>query len=244
MTRSGCSMKRGGRLFGIPALLLYTISVTFLALFSGSPERSLVLLAFPGMPGILLALRRYGILVLFLALALVGTSLNLLLLFNHGDPVLTLGPLTVREGAWTRIVSLNTRILVIAGAGLFFSSLIHPAEAVRALRDMGLPRGFAFSLALSIRLLPLARRDLEWILHSRRLRGYRRAPVTPGDYKTILFPLLNVMIERAYWIGVASEMRGFSLWRPRERHIDASPLDPLLMVLLVFQAAYIAGLLG
>lgn len=244
--RSGSSMRPGGSLAGVSvsALLLYSMWITVLAVATSDPRRLGVLALLTGLPGLLLGYRRYGILVPLLGLSLLGTFLNMLLLYNVGEPVFSLGPLTVREEAWSRTVSLNLRILTLAGTGLLFASTVNPRDAVRSLeRELGMPRGLAFALSFSLRLLPLVYRDLQEVMAIRRMRGYRRVPVTPGDYRSLFMPLLSVAIERGVWVGVAAELRGFSS-RPRTRVRPRFRRgDGLLLLLGLLQTLVVAGVL-
>jgi len=75
------------------------------------------------------------------------------------------------------------------------------------------------------------------------MRGYRRVPLTPGDYKSLLMPLLSISIERGLWVGIAAELRGISI-RPKARvRPGFKPLDLLLVALAVIQSLVVAGLI-
>ncbi len=245
MMQSGSSRRRGGSgpPVSVSALLLYSMWVTVLAVATSDPWKLGFLALVTGLPGLVLGYRRYGILVLLLGLSLLGTFMNMVLLYNVGDPVFSIGPLVVREEAWRRTVSLDLRIISLAGAGLLFASTVNPRDAVRSLEvELGMPRGLAFALAFALRLLPLVYRDLQEVMAARRMRGYKRVPITPGDYRSLFMPLLSVTVERGIWVGVAAELRGFSL-RPRRRvRPRLRRGDAMLLFLAVLQGVVVAGL--
>jgi len=226
----------GARRFSVTVMLLYVVWITILGVATGDPHKLLVTAIITGIPGLILGYRRYGILVILLVIALIGTLVNMILLYNVGEPVYRMGPLIIREEAWNRSLSLNLRIITLAGAGLLFASTINPRDAVRTLEsELGLPRGLAFALSFALRLLPLVYRDLLEVLAMRRMRGYRRIPVTPSDYRSLFMPLLSISVERGLWVGIAAELRGLSI-RPRRRFKPViGYMDYLLITLAVFQ---------
>ncbi len=232
----------GPRLVSVSAMFIYAMWITVLGISTGDPWKLAILAGITGVPGLVLGYRRYGILVPLIGLALLGTFLNMIALYNVGDPVFNIGPLTVREEAWRRTLSLNLRIITLAGAGLLFASTINPRDAVKSLEsELGLPRGLAFSLAFAIRLLPLIYRDLLEVMAVRRMRGYRRVPLTPGDYKSLFMPLLSIAVERGVWVGVAAELRGLGLRRRGRFRPRLRPLDPLLYGLATVQTLVVLG---
>ncbi len=242
--QSGGLRGRGGS-FSIPAVFVYAIWITVLGVATGDPGKLAVTALLTGLPGLLLGYRRFKLLVILIVFSLVGTFINMLLLYNTGDVVASIGPIVVREEAWRRTLSLDLRIVTLAGAGLLVSANISPRDAVRSLEsELGLPRGLAFSLAFALRMLPLVYKDLQEVLGVRRMRGYRRIPLTPGDYRSLLMPLLSISIERGLWVGIAAELRGLSI-RPRRRvRPRFKPMDLLLIALGVVQSLVVASLVG
>ncbi len=206
----------------------------------GLPELALLAVA-NGVPGLAYGLRRYPILGLVLAIGYFGVLVNAVAVANTGAPVFSVGPLVVREGALRAAAAIGMRVTAIAGVALYYSALVNPRDALEAFQSqLGLPRGLAFSVALALRMIALLQRDLEEVMAVRRERGARRVPLTPRDFKTIAAPLLSVMVERAVWIGIAGELRGFRLnpSRPRFR----PPTDARSLALYALAALQAAGL--
>lgn len=77
-------------------------------------------------------------------------------------------------------------------------------------------------------------RDYNEIMNIRKERGFRRIPITPSDIKALLVPLVAVGIDRAYWIGIAAELRGFSL-RKRVFKPSFKLVDYIIIALAIVQ---------
>lgn len=189
----------------------------------------LVLFAGVGVPGIIAGARKAVIVVYAVMVGSVGVFVNSLIVANVGGEVFSLGPLTVREGALDATVSIVLRILALSGTGLLFIGLTTPRTAVRSLEEeLGLPKGVAFSVAFAMRMLPLIRRDFEEVRDALRQKQDRRIPLSPSWMFSIIAPMLSISVERALWVGVAAELRGFRL-RRRRRRLRVGPLDILLV---------------
>ena len=224
------------------ALLAYSVGVTIIAVASSSWQTLAVTFLLAGLPGILLGLARFRFLVLLVPLTVIGTFINTMMIYyagvarEPGSIVFEAGPLEVPEFALETTGIIALRVFSFSGAGLLLVSLTHPRGALRSLsEEVGLPKGIAFSLAFALRLLPLVRRDLGEIMAVRRLRGYRTLPITPSDYSTIIAPLLSVTLERALWVGISSELRGFRLRRVKRRRLEAGLPEAVLVALLLIE---------
>jgi len=225
-------------------LLAYSFTVTLLAVVEESPAALLALFAVTGLPGLALGLLRFGRMLILLPLSVAGAFINAMILYylgvaGQGSPVAArIGPLEVPWYAVNSTLVIGLRLAVIAGAGLLLSGLANPRDVVRSLESLGAPKGLVFSLAFALRLLPLLFAELGEVMAMRVQRGYRRVPVTPGDYATIMLPLLSVSVQRAVWVGVSAELRGFRLRRARRRGPPRpGPWDYLLAAALTVEVA-------
>ncbi|GBF08862.1 conserved hypothetical protein [Aeropyrum pernix] len=224
------------------ALFVYGVLVTIIAIV-GSGRELLATFLITGVPGFVLGFVRYRFLVLLIPLTVIGTFLNALAIYytglarEPGDIVARIWVIEIPEFAVETTAVIALRVFSFAGAGLLLVSLVSPRDALRSLtEELGLPKGLAFSLAFALRLFPLIRRDLGEVMAVRRLRGYRTIPLSPSDYMSIIAPLLNVSLERAVWVGVSAELRGFRLRRVRRRLTFGLP-EAFLAILLIIQAA-------
>lgn len=217
-------------------LLIYAVILAVVA-FMARTELSLVVPAIPNfVAGIYFTLRRrlYIVIAAFV-LAVWALFLNALFFVNYGEPILVLGPLVIRENAVKATMIVAFRLMTLVGPAMIFVSNVEPRELIKSLeRDLGLPKGLAFSLSLAVRLIPLMNRDYNEIMNIRKERGFRRIPITPSDIKALLVPLVAVGIDRAYWIGIAAELRGFSL-RKRVFKPGFKLVDYIIIALAIVQ---------
>ncbi len=196
---------------------IYSLIMTALA-FTIRSEIALMLPAIPNfILGLILSLRKkYYLFPIAFLLAVWALFLNAVLFVNYGEPVVVVGPLVIRSNALWATLIVTVRIMTITGAAMIFVSMINPRELIISLeRQLGLPKGLAFALSLALRLIPLMTYDYHEILFIRRQRGYRTKLVIPTDVIGVLLPLVAVGIDRAYWIGIAAELRGFQLRKRR-----------------------------
>ena len=218
-------------------LFVYGLIVTLLVFLAGCRSALLVLAAINGVPGFARGARRYPLLVALFLLGVAGTFVNSLVLANTGRPVAHVGPLTIREGAVDATINITLRFVALAGVSLVYVTMINPREAVRSFEEeLGLPKGIAFSIAFALRLLGLAQHDIAEIMAMRRQRGAPRVPIKPRDIESVLLPVMSVMLERARWVGIAAELRGFSLRPPRPRRLVPTLGLAALAFLAVLQA--------
>lgn len=155
---------------------------------------------------------------LLLLISLIGVLVNALMFSNKGETIFLVFGLPVRWGAVIAFAKVSLKLLLIAGAGSWFILNYTPLEVARGLeRELGLPKGVSFSVAYAFRVMPLLARDFKEIQDMRVQRGRRRIPLTPMDLASMLTPLLRVGYERAFWTGVAVELRGFRLRRVKHK---------------------------
>lgn len=230
-----------------PAVLFIYGLVLTLVLFIDRDALSLALIGVPNaIVGFTLGWRKYKVLIALFLVGFVGLAINALLLTNVGPAVLVVGPLIVRAGAVNTFVTIGLRITGIAGVAFLFVSLVDPALTVRSLeRELRLPKGVCFALAYALRLIDLMSKDLREVQGVRVLRGYRSVPITPSDIKSVLTPLLSVGYERALWVGIAAELRGFRLRKVGKEPLRIGWREAIVLTLLALQVLIaLAGMLG
>ncbi len=227
-------------------LFIYGLVLT-LVLFIDRDALSLALIGGPNaLMGFALGWRKYKVLIALFLIGFVGLAINALLLTNVGPAMLVVGPLIIRVGAVNTFVTIGLRITGIAGVAFLFVSLVDPALTVRSLeRELRLPRGVCFALAYALRLIDLMSKDLREVQGVRVLRGYRSAPITPSDIKSVLMPLLSVGYERALWVGIAAELRGFRLRKVSKEPLRIRWKEAIVLTLLILQILLaLTGMLG
>ena len=218
-------------------LFIYGLTITILAFIARDVSQLLVVNSINAPLGLILGLkRRLRIFIILFFIGLIGLFINALVFANTGKPVLLLPPLTIREGAVIGFIKVTLRLLAILGATLIFITQVNVREFIKSLEsELRLPKDVAFATAIGLRMLSIVERDAREIQHIRIQRGYRKYPITPSDIASYLRPLLSLGIERATWIGIAAELRGFALRKPRYTRFRLSRVDILVFIALVVQ---------
>jgi len=155
---------------------------------------------------------------------------------NTGKPIFEFYGLVIREGVLTAFINVMLRLLSILGATLIFITQVNARDLIKSLEcELGLPKTIAFATAVGLRMLSILERDLREIQLVRVERGYRRYPITPSDIGSFLRPLLSLGLERALWVGIAAELRGFSQRTTKRVGIKITYVDMCVYVLLIIQ---------
>lgn len=218
-------------------LFIYGLTITILAFIARSLEQLLVINVVNAPLGLFLGFkRRLRIFIILFFIGLVGLFINALVFTNTGRPVITLSFLIIREGALLGFAKVTLRLLAILGATLIFITQVNVREFIKSLEgELRLPKDIAFATAIGLRMLSIVERDSREIQLTRIQRGFRKYPITPGDIGSYLRPLLSLGIERATWIGIAAELRGYALRKPRRVKIKLSKIDVMVYLLLALQ---------
>ncbi len=222
----------------VAVVFIYALILTTLALLLKEPHRILPLVVFNASMSLIVGWRKVWWLYFLILVASIGIFTNALFFANTGGTVLDTGFFVVRENALKGFVTVTLRVMLIAGVGAFFVALFEPLEIIKGFtRELRMPASISLSLSYALRLLPLLRKDLEEIMFSRKQRGYRKRPLTPGELSSTLTGLLIAGFERALWSGVSLELRGFRDYKPA-RGISLNLYDVLIIAALIAQLIY------
>jgi len=216
-------------------LFFYGLALTILAFILGSLKPLAILASVNLAVGLALGFKRYKSLIAAFLLSLAGVAVNALI-FAGGEPIYYVGPVAIRSGTVRGFIEVSLKLALMFSATLIFSSLTNPRELLKSLEsELGLPKQVSFTVSLSLRLLRIFESDISEIQAIRRSRGLRVAPLTPSDWDSFLSPLLSLGLERGRWIGIAAELRGFSLRKTKKTCLKPSFLDFLLLILLLVE---------
>ncbi len=217
-------------------LFIYGLVITILAFISRRFEQLLILALVNTPVGVVLGFRRYSVIIALFFIGLIGLFVNALMFSNVGNPVLEFYGLVIREGVFTAFVNVMLRLLSILGATLIFITQVNARDLIKSLEcELGLPKTIAFATAVGLRMLNILERDLREIQLVRVERGFRKYPITPSDIGSFLRPLLSLGLERALWVGIAAELRGFSQRSSRRVGIKITYVDICVYTLLITQ---------
>lgn len=222
-------------------LFIYGLTVTILAFIARSTEQLLILTIINSPVGIILGIRRRltSLIALFL-IGLIGLFTNALIFSNNGVPLIDIHLLVIREGAVTSFLNVTLRLLVILGATLIFITQTNARSLIKSLEEeLGLSKDIAYALAVGLRMLSILERDAGEIRLVRAERGFRKYPITPADFGSFLRPLLSLGLERAIWIGIATELRGFAQRSPKRVGLRVGLKDLAVYLVLILQCVAI-----
>jgi len=222
-------------------IFLYGLAITLLAFLSRDFKSLLILSVINGSIGLYLGLRRgLKFFILLFFIGLIGVLINALLFANYGEPIIIFDGIILREMFINSFILVTLRLFSILGVALIFTSLVNTRDFIKSLEaELYLPKDIAFATSIGIRMLNILTRDSEEIRHIRVMRGKSKYPITPSAFLSYLRPLLSLSVERAKWIGIAAEMRGFERRKRSVRRGKFSRSDLLIVILLIFECVMI-----
>lgn len=224
--------------FNPSILFLYCLTLTIMAFLVKSIEALALLVSINLTAGLIIGIRRFKSLVAAFILSLVGVLVNALI-FARGEPLYYLGPIVVRTGAIYGFIEVSLKLGLLLSATLLFTSLTNPRDLLRSLEsELGFPKHISFMVSLSLRLLRVFEKDLAEIQLIRKSRGFRATPITLSDWESLISPLLNLGLERGRWIGIAAELRGFSLRKIKKTCLKLGLNDYFLLFLLLIEIVF------
>ena len=204
-----------------------------------------VLLAYvrPRLPRALWA----GIFTLFVGHAWINAAL-----YRGGTPIAAVGPILL---TWEGVMlgfKLALRVLAIVFYSLLAAATTNPRDlAVSLANQLGVDYRYAYAAHVTFRMAPLVKRDLENILLSRRMRGYRGGGLV-GRMVSVITPLIALVVKRSITMSLSMESRGFGAYRERTyfKPVKVTKTDYvaaslfLAYLLATTLALYVLGLLG
>lgn len=209
------------------AKLVWVVIISVLVMLLGHPVLLAGLFLIALCPWFLAhpPLRKFRMLFLLLAIALVGTMITqglfyywepktvVLTLIPEDLPVLgrmTGGLYIYREGlAYGAIQSL--RFLSAVTTGMLIIITTHPSDLLLGATRLKVPPKFAFMLTVALRFLPLMIEETKRILVAQQVRGLRLKGVRGmiGGLRLALIPLVIGALRRARQLALAAEVRAF-----------------------------------
>ena len=204
-----------------------------------------VLLAYvrPRLPRALWA----GIFTLFVGHAWINAAL-----YRGGTPIAAVGSILL---TWEGVMlgfKLALRVLAIVFYSLLAAATTNPRDlAVSLANQLGVDYRYAYAAHVTFRMAPLVRRDLENILLSRRMRGYRGGGLV-GRMVSVITPLIALVVKRSITMSLSMESRGFGAYRERTyfKPVKVTKTDYVVAslffayLLATTLALYVLGLLG
>ncbi|GAB7024097.1 energy-coupling factor transporter transmembrane component T family protein [Salidesulfovibrio brasiliensis] len=145
-------------------------------------------------------------------------------------------------GSLRESVTSLLRLVSLTGITAALMLSTDPADLLRSLRSLPLPRSVLLGLTLVWRSLPLLKRELDAILLACRLEGVRPSPLKPASLiQHVFVPLAFSMACFADEVSLSLETRGIDLCRKKNCIRRQATLFPdmvfsLIMVFLLIAA--------
>lgn len=136
-------------------------------------------------------------------------------LYRGGTPIAELGPIVL---TWEGVMlgfKLALRVLAIVFYSLLAAATTNPRDlAVSLANQLGVDYRYAYATHVTFRMAPLVKRDLENILLSRKMRGYRGGGLI-GRIVSVIAPLMALVVKRSITMSLSMESRGFGAYKER-----------------------------
>jgi energy-coupling factor transport system permease protein len=174
-----------------------------------------------------------------------------------GEPLVSLGPLSITAEALDRAGFLTSRLALILLGSTFLTLTTAPVALtdaiewlLRPLRRVGVPaHEVALMMVIAIRFIPTLLRELEDLMKAQRARGVVFEVRDPRRLAQavlpLVVPLFVLSFRRADDLAVAMASRcyrgGEGRTRLREAHFSRADTAAALLLLAVFSVALAAG---
>ncbi len=146
-------------------------------------------------------------------------------------------------GSLRESVTSLLRLVSLTGITAALMLTTDPADLLRSLRSLPLPRSVLLGLTLAWRSLPLLKRELDAILLACRLEGVRPSLLRPSSFiQHVFVPLAFSMTCFADEISLSLETRGIDLCRKNHGiRRQATVLPDMAFSLVLILALATAG---
>jgi energy-coupling factor transport system permease protein len=186
----------------------------------------------------------------FLSSSKLIFGLGFILMFFHffadpGEPVYTIGPLTITDGGLHEGPIFFFRLSVVVLASFVLIWTTETRDLMVSLTKTGIPYRYAFAVFLALRFLPLVQREVNAVQAAHSIRGRATRSGLVHRFKLwqrYMFTVLINGLRKAEMTATALECRGFGSYPDRtyvkDVEFKASSLI-LIAIFLLLQAGLI-----
>jgi cobalt/nickel transport system permease protein len=142
----------------------------------------------------------------------IGAVLILVLLASRGEPILTVGPLSITQSGLETVLLIAARFLCIITVSLVLFGTAPILTSVRAMRTLRLPDVMVDMTLLSYRYLEEVGKTQTTMQHAMQLRGFesnRFGWNTVRTYSGLAGSLLIRSFDRSQRVHQAMRLRGY-----------------------------------
>lgn len=229
------------------ALWLFVVAIgmlTFRSLLSGAVM--LVLMFLVAFVGARIPLKNFlrGMPVIFGVGILLGCFHSVV---HAGNPVWTLGPLTVTDNGIVIGISYFLRIGVVVFASYLLIWTTNIQQLMVGLVKIGIPYRFAFGVFTALRFLPIIQREVAAVRAAHSIRGRTRASELGRRFQLWRRYVFTVMVNglrKAEFCATSAELRGFGSGAVRSFYKPFHWTNSGIAMLVFFFCVIVALIIG
>lgn len=177
-------------------------------------------------------------------------GLGIILMIFHffvdpGDPVYSLGPLTITDGGLREGPIFFFRLSVVVLASFVLIWTTDTRDLMVSLAKAGIPYRYAFAVFLALRFLPMVQREVDAVKAAHAIRGRATRSGLAHRFKLwqrYMFTVLVNGLRKAEMTATALECRGFGAY-PDRTYVKSVVYKPSNIILVVIFVLLQAGLI-
>ncbi len=176
-------------------------------------------------------------------------GVGLMLGFFHsiiqpGNPVLSLGPISIKDHGIVIGISYFFRISVVVFASYMLIWTVNIGDLMAGLVKAGIPYQFAFGVFIALRFLPVIQREVDAVSAAHAIRGRAKKSQLARRFQLWQRYVFTVMVNglrKAEFAAIAAQLRGFGS-KPVRTYYKPFHWSRSGIGLLIFFLALIVGL--
>jgi energy-coupling factor transport system permease protein len=183
-------------------------------------------------------------------------GVGLMLGFFHsiiqpGNPVLTLGPISIKDHGIVVGMSYFFRISVVVFASYMLIWTTNVRDLMAGLVFVGIPYQYAFGVFTSLRFLPVIQREIDAVRAAHAIRGQVKRTRLASRFqlwRRYVFTIMVNGLRKAEFSSTAAELRGFGAKKTRSSYKpfkwSATGISMLVFFLVLIIALHVGEAMG
>jgi energy-coupling factor transport system permease protein len=173
-------------------------------------------------------------------------------IIQQGNPVVSLGPISIKDNGIIIGLSYFFRISVVVFASYMLIWTTNIRDLMAGLVHIGIPYRFAFGVFIALRFLPVIQREVEAVSAAHAIRGRvkKRSQLARRFqlWQRYVFTIMVNGLRKAEFAATAAQLRGFGTIPVRTYykpfHWSKSGIGLLVFFLVLIVGLHIAEQLG
>ncbi|HZW03887.1 MAG TPA: energy-coupling factor transporter transmembrane component T [Anaerolineaceae bacterium] len=135
-------------------------------------------------------------------------------IIQPGNPILTLGPISIKDNGVIIGISYFFRISTVVLASYMLIWTTNVRELMTGLNHIGIPYQFGFGVFTALRFLPLIQREIEAVSAAHSIRGRVKQTQLADRFQLwqrYVFTIMVNGLRKAEFAATAAQLRGFGI---------------------------------